>query len=99
MLTLGGALGLAVAGVIAQLGGAAPSTVVFACMGAFVAACARTPITAMFLTYALTKDPLILKPLLVACLGGFLMAQLLHRQSLFERLILPLTPKPPKSPP
>ncbi len=99
MLTLGGALGLAVAGVIAQLGGAAPSTVVFACMGAFVAACARTPITAMFLTYALTKDPLILKPLLVACLGGFLMAQLLHRQSLFERLIPPLTPKPPKSPP
>ena len=53
----------------------------------------------MFLTYALTKDPLILKPLLVACLGGFLMAQLLHRQSLFERLIPPLTPKPPKSPP
>lgn len=84
MLTLGGALGLAVAEVIAQLGGAAPSTVVFACMGAFVAACARTPITAMFLTFALTKDPLILKPLLVACLGGFLMAQLLHRHSLFD---------------
>ncbi|WP_255147863.1 ClC family H(+)/Cl(-) exchange transporter [Synechococcus sp. ATX 2A4] len=99
MLTLGGALGLAVAGVIAQLGGTAPSTVVFACMGAFVAACARTPITAMFLTFALTKDPLILKPLLVACLGGFLMAQLLDRQSLFERLIPPLAPEPPSSAP
>ncbi|MCP9819574.1 ClC family H(+)/Cl(-) exchange transporter [Synechococcus sp. Cruz-9H2] len=98
MLTLGGALGLAVAGAIAQLGAAAPSTVVFACMGAFVAACARTPITAMFLTFALTKDPLILKPLLVACLGGFLMAQLLHRQSLFERLIPPLEPDPPAGP-
>ncbi len=95
MLTLGGALGLGVAGAIEQLGGAAPSTVVFACMGAFVAACSRTPITAMFLTFALTKDPLILKPLLVACLGGFLVAQMLHRHSLFERLMPPLPPQAP----
>ncbi|NQV11664.1 MAG: ClC family H(+)/Cl(-) exchange transporter [Cyanobacteria bacterium] len=87
MLTLGGALGLAAAGLIEQWGGQAPSTVVFAGMGAFMAACARTPMTAMFLTFALTKDLLILKPLMVACLGSFLMARVFHKHSIFERLI------------
>jgi len=52
-----------------------------------MAACARTPMTAMFLTFALTKDLLILKPLMVACLGSFLMARVFHKHSIFERLI------------
>ena len=30
-------------------------------MGAFVASCSRTPITAMFLAFALTKDLLVSK--------------------------------------
>ena len=89
MLTLGGTLGLAAAALVDQLGGNAPTTAVFAGMGAFMAACARTPITATFLTFAVTRDLLILKPILVACLGSYIVARLLHRDSLFRRLIPP----------
>jgi CIC family chloride channel protein len=89
MLTLGGTLGLAGAALVEQLGGNAPTTAVFAGMGAFMAACARTPITATFLTFAVTRDLLILKPILVACVGSYIVARLLHRDSLFKRLIPP----------
>ena len=54
-------------------------------MGAFVAGCSRTPITAMFLAFALTKDLLILKPILVACLASFLVARLFDDRSIYER--------------
>ena len=65
--------------------GHVPTTYVFAGMGAFVASCSRTPITAMFLAFALTKDLLILKPILVACLASFLMARLFDERSIYER--------------
>jgi CIC family chloride channel protein len=97
MLTLGGALGLAGADLVEQWGPDAPNTAVFAGMGAFMAACARTPISATFLTFAISKDLLILKPVLVACLGSLVTARLLHRQSLFKRLIP--TGDPPQPPP
>ncbi|MEB3263469.1 MAG: chloride channel protein [Synechococcus sp.] len=87
MLTLGGALGLAAADLLENWGPDAPNTAVFAGMGAFMAACARTPISATFLTFAVTKELLILKPVLVACLGSLVTARLLHPQSLFKRLI------------
>ncbi|MFM7674959.1 MAG: chloride channel protein [Synechococcus sp.] len=87
MLTLGGALGLAAADLLEKWGPDAPNTAVFAGMGAFMAACARTPISATFLTFAVTKELLILKPVLVACLGSLVTARLLHPQSLFKRLI------------
>jgi CIC family chloride channel protein len=61
-------------------------------MGAFLAATARTPITALFLVFALSKQWLLLKPVLSACLGSVLVARLLARESLFERL-LRLTPE------
>jgi CIC family chloride channel protein len=89
MLTLGGTLGLAIAEVMHQLGAEAPSTAVFAGMGAFLAACARAPITATFLTFAVTKELLLLKPILVACIGSVVMAGLLHPSSIFQRLIPP----------
>ena len=54
-------------------------------MGAFVASCSRTPITAMFLAFALTKDLLVLKPILVACLASFLIARLFDHRSIYER--------------
>ena len=56
-------------------------------MGAFVAACSRTPITAMFLAFALTKDLLILKPILIACITSFLIARLFNEHSIYERQI------------
>ena len=87
MLTLGGSIGLACGGLAEHLTGHVPTTFVFAGMGAFVAGCSRTPITAMFLAFALTKDLLVLKPVLVACLASFLVTQILHGKSIYERQI------------
>ena len=85
MLTLGGAIGLAGGFGVEALTGHVPTTYVFAGMGAFVAGCSRTPISAMFLAFALTKDLLILKPILVACLTSFVIARLFHPHSIYER--------------
>ena len=85
MLTLGGAIGLACGSWVEALTGHVPSTYIFAGMGAFVAGCSRTPISAMFLAFALTKDLLILKPILVACLMSFLVARLFSPHSIYER--------------
>ena len=85
MLTLGGAIGLAGGIGVEALTGHVPTTYVFAGMGAFVAGCSRTPISAMFLAFALTKDLLILKPILVACLTSFLVARLFNPDSIYER--------------
>lgn len=87
MLTLGGALGLVAVKLVELVGIDAPSTAVFAGMGAFLTATARTPITALFLVFALSKEWLLLKPVLSACLGSILVARLLASESLFERLI------------
>ena len=87
MLILGGSLGLACNYWAITMTGYVPSTFVFAGMGAFVAACSRTPITAMFLAFALTKDLLILKPLLVTCITSFLIARLFNEHSIYERQI------------
>lgn len=85
MLTLGGAIGLACGTGVEALTGHVPTTYVFAGMGAFVAGCSRTPISAMFLAFALTKDLLILKPIMVACLTSFVIARLFHPHSIYER--------------
>ncbi|AAQ00911.1 MULTISPECIES: ClC family H(+)/Cl(-) exchange transporter [Prochlorococcus] len=87
MLTLGGCIGSACGTWVATLTGHVPSTYIFAGMGAFVASCSRTPITAMFLAFALTKDLLMLKPVLVACITSFLVAQLINEKSIYERQI------------
>ena len=39
----------------------------------------------MFLAFALTKDLLILKPILVTCLMSFLVARLFNPHSIYER--------------
>ena len=39
----------------------------------------------MFLAFALTKDLLILKPIMVACLTSFVIARLFHPHSIYER--------------
>ena len=66
MLTLGAAIGLIMGNWVEIATGHAPSTYIFAGMGAFVAGCSRTPITAMFLAFALTKNLLIMKPVLIS---------------------------------
>ncbi len=85
MLILGGSIGLTCGGLIESITGYVPTSYVFAGMGGFVAACSRTPITAMFLAFALTKDLLILKPLLIACITSFLVARMFDEESIYER--------------
>ena len=87
MLILGGAIGLVTGDWIEALTNHVPDTFVFAGMGAFVAACSRTPITAMFLAFALTKDLLILKPILIASITSFLIARIFNKDSIYERQI------------
>jgi len=87
MLTIGGAIGLASGAVVETFTGHVPTTYIFAGMGGFVAGCARTPLTAMFLAFALTKNLLILKPLLITCIASFLTARIFNEHSIYERQI------------
>ena len=87
MLTLGGATGLIIGNWVEMATGHAPSTYIFAGMGAFVAGCSRTPITAMFLAFALTKNLLIMKPVLISCITSYLIARFFHDESIYERQI------------
>ena len=87
MLTLGGSIGLIMGSWVEIATGHAPSTYIFAGMGAFVAGCSRTPITAMFLAFALTKNLLIMKPVLISCIASFLVARAFNEESIYERQI------------
>jgi len=87
MLTLGGSIGLIMGSWVQMATGHAPSTYIFAGMGAFVAGCSRTPITAMFLAFALTKNLLIMKPVLISCIASFLIARAFNEESIYERQI------------
>ena len=87
MLTLGGAIGLASGIGVETITGHVPTTYIFAGMGGFVAGCSRTPLTAMFLAFALTKNLLILKPLLITCIASFLTARIFNEHSIYERQI------------
>ncbi len=87
MLTLGGAIGLIMGSWVEIITGHAPSTYIFAGMGAFIAGCSRTPITAMFLAFALTKNLLIMKPVLISCIASFLVARAFNEKSIYERQI------------
>tara|TARA_Y100001968_G_scaffold253578_1_gene239264 strand:- start:130 stop:663 length:534 start_codon:yes stop_codon:yes gene_type:complete len=87
MLTLGGAIGLATGITVESFTGHVPTTYIFAGMGGFVAGCSRTPLTAMFLAFALTKNLLILKPLLITCIASFLTARIFNEHSIYERQI------------
>jgi len=87
MLTLGGSIGLIMGSWVEIATGHAPSTYIFAGMGAFIAGCSRTPITAMFLAFALTKNLLIMKPVLISCIASFLIARAFNEESIYERQI------------
>ena len=87
MLILGGAIGLIFGKWILLVPSEALSTYIFEGMGAFVAGCSRTPITAMFLAFALTKNLLIMKPVLITCITSFLVARAFNEESIYERQI------------
>ena len=87
MLILGGCIGSACGTWVEMLTGHFPATYTLAGMGAFIAACTRTPISAMFLAFAPTKNLLILKPVLLTCIASFLIARLFNAKSIYERQI------------
>ena len=58
---------------------------IYSGMGAFVAACSRTPITAIFIVFAVTKNLLILKPVLIASVVGYLTSRAISDKSIYER--------------
>ena len=65
--------------------GYAPSSLVFAGMASFVAGTCQVPIAATFITFALTKQIVLLKPMLVASLSCYLLARAINRRSIYER--------------
>ncbi|TGG77954.1 MAG: ClC family H(+)/Cl(-) exchange transporter [Aphanocapsa feldmannii 288cV] len=87
MLMLGGAIGLAASGIVAGLTGYAPASYVFAGMASFVAGSSHTPIAALFITFALTKQLVLLRPMLVATLSCFLLSQAFSHKSIYDRQI------------
>ena len=85
MLTLGAAVGLTFSGLAEFALGYYPTTLVYAGMGAFVASCSRTPISAVFIIFALTKNALILKPVLLACIFSYIAGRICNDSSIYER--------------
>ena len=85
MLILGGAVGLVGSELLQTITGYAPSSFVFAGMASFVAGTSQTPIAAIFITFALTKQIVLLKPMLVASLSCYLLARAINRRSIYER--------------
>ena len=85
MLTLGAAIGLTISGLAELTLGYYPTTLVYAGMGAFVASCSRTPISAVFIIFALTKNALILKPVLIACIFSYIAGRICDNSSIYER--------------
>ncbi len=64
----------------------APATLLFAGGGAFLAALTRTPLTAILLTYELSKDYALLLPIGFAVLTAIATADLLERTAFFQQL-------------
>ena len=85
MLILGGSVGLVGSSVLQTLTGYAPSSFVFAGMASFVAGTSQTPIAAIFITFALTKQIVLLKPMFVAALSCYLLSRALNRHSIYDR--------------
>ena len=85
MLILGGSVGLVASALLQTTTGYAPSSLVFAGMASFVAGTCQVPIAATFITFALTKQIVLLKPMLVASLSCYLLARAINRRSIYER--------------
>ncbi len=62
----------------------APATLLFAGGGAFLGALTRTPLTAILLTFELSKDVALLLPIGFAVLAAIAVADLLERDTIFE---------------
>jgi CIC family chloride channel protein len=85
-LVVGASLGALVQQLCETLLHYAPSTLLFAGGGAFLAALTRTPLTAILLTYELSKDYALLLPIGFAALTAIAVADLMERSTFFQTL-------------
>jgi CIC family chloride channel protein len=85
-LVVGASLGALVQQLCETLLDYAPSTLLFAGGGAFLAALTRTPLTAILLTYELSKDYALLLPIGFAALTAIAVADLMERPTFFQTL-------------
>jgi CIC family chloride channel protein len=85
-LVVGACLGTLVQQLCLLLFQAAPSTLLFAGGGAFLGALTRTPLTAILLTFELSKDYALLLPIGFATLTAIAVADLFERETIFDLL-------------
>lgn len=85
-LVVGASLGSLFSQACLSLWHYAPATLLFAGGGAFLAALTRTPLTAILLTYELSKDYSLLLPIGFAALTAIATADLLERTAFFQQL-------------
>ena len=85
MITLGASMGLIFLDISQFFTGYASSSLIFAGIGAFITACSRTPLTAIFIVLALTHNNLLLTPVLICCSVSFFVSKFLSNDSLYER--------------
>lgn len=85
-LVVGASLGSLFAQACFSLWHYAPATLLFAGAGAFLGALTRTPLTAILLTFELSKDYALLLPIGFAVLTAIATADLLERSAFFQLL-------------
>lgn len=87
-LVLGSSLGYLVGCVEqAATGSGSPATFALVGMGAFFAAVARTPLTAIVITFELTTSFVLLTPLMMACVLASAMAEFASKGGLYDHLM------------
>lgn len=87
-LTLGSALGFLI-GILEQsiVGTGSPTTFALVGMGAFASAVARTPLTAIVITFEMTANFAVLIPLMFACVVSSAVGELFQKDGLYEHLM------------
>ena len=87
-LALGSALGYLVGSLEHALtGSGSPITFALVGMGAFFAAMARVPLTAIAITFELTTSFTLLTPLMITCVFSSIVAELVSSGSLYDHLM------------
>lgn len=88
-LTLGSSLGYLI-GLLEQhlIGSGSPHMFAMAGMGAFFAAVARVPITAVVIVFEMTTDFSLVLPLMVGVVVAVVVAEVISRDSIYDRLLV-----------
>jgi CIC family chloride channel protein len=85
-LVVGASLGTLMQQLLVSLFDYAPASLLFAGAAAFLGALTRTPLTAILLSFELSKNYALLLPIGLCTLAAIAVADLFERQSLFDLL-------------